>query len=104
MALVYRSQPGGELVTFYRMESVAEAVLNALPQAVIQTKLYLMGNDPNGILIYKNTNLFLVSISGSLTSMLKTVALIVIELHRYNCTVSSYCLRLVKFDTFPSLP
>ena len=95
---------GMDLVTFYRMESVAEAFLNALPQSIVQSKLYLMGNDPNGVLIYINTNLFLFSMIGSLFSMLKTIALIVIELHQYNCSFMDYSLRLHKFETFPSVP
>ena len=95
---------GLDLVTFYRMESDAEALLNALPQSIVQSKLYLMGNDPNDVLIYVNTNLFLFSMVGSLFSMLKAVALIVIELQQYNCSFIDYCIRLHKFKTFPSLP
>ena len=62
---------GVDLVTFYRMESVAEAFLNALPQSVVQSKLYLMGNDPNGIHVYIDTNLFLFSMIGSLFRSLR---------------------------------
>ena len=39
---------GVDLVTFYRMQSVAEAFFSALPQSIVQSKLYLMGNDPKG--------------------------------------------------------
>ena len=41
--------------TYCRMQSVAEAFLNALPQSVVQTKLYL-GNDPNGVHVYIDTH------------------------------------------------
>ena len=92
---------GVDLMTFYRMESIAEAMFNALPQSVVQSKLYLMGNDPSGVLIYINTNLFLFSIFGSLFSMYKTVALVVLELHQCSCSALGYCTRLVNFEVFP---
>ena len=105
---------GIDLSTFYRMQSVAEAFSNALPQSIIQTKLYLMGNDPNGTHVYINTNLFLVSIIGSLFSILKTVAFMTVELHEYGYTLlgyssklrlffgtwKGYCLKLLKFERF----
>ena len=93
---------GVDLVTLYRMQSVAEAFLNALPQAVGQSKLYLMG--PNDPLIYIDTNLFVLSMTASLLSVFTTVALIVIELFQYNCSMLEYCIRLVKFETFHRLP
>ena len=95
---------GIDVVTFYRMQSVAEAFFSALPQAIVQSRLYLMGNDPNGVGVYIDTNLFLVSMVGSLFSILKTVALIAIEVHQYECSLLSYCLKLVKFKTFHSIP
>ena len=95
---------GVELVTFYRMEFIAEAFANALPQSIVQTKLYLMGNDPNGIHVYIDTKLYFFAMAASLFSMLKTVILVFIELHQYNCNALGYCIRLVKFETFPSLP
>lgn len=97
---------GVDLLTFYRMESIAEGLFNALPQAVVQSNLYLMGNDPNGVLVYINTNLFVFSMLGSLFAIFKTVVLIAIELHQYSsyCSVLGYCIRLLKFETFPILP
>ena len=95
---------GIDLVTFYRMQSVAEAFLSALPQAIVQSKLYLMGNDPNGVGVYIDTNLFLVSMIGSFFSILKSVGLIAIEVHQYKCSLLAYCLKLVKFETFHSVP
>ena len=106
---------GIDLVTFYRMQSVAEAFSNALPQSIIQTRLYLMGNNPNGTHVYIDTNLFLVSIIGSLFSILKTVAFMTVELHEYGYTLlgyssklrlffgtwKGYCLKLLKFESFP---
>lgn len=105
---------GIDLVTFYRMQSVAEAFSNALPQSIIQTKLYLMGNDPNGVHVYIDTKLFLVSVIGSLFSILKTVACMTIELHQYGYTLigyssrprlflgtfTGYFLKLIKFESF----
>ena len=91
---------GVDLVTFYRTQSVAETFLSALPQSIVQSKLYLMGNDPNGIHVYIDTNLFLISMIGSLFSILKTVALIAIELHQYGCSLLAYGLKLIQFQTF----
>ena len=95
---------GIDLVAFYRTQSVAEAFLSALPQAAVQSKLYLMGNDPNGIHVYIDTNLYLVSMVGSLFSIFKSVALVAIEVHQYGCSLLGYCLKLVNFDTFYSNP
>lgn len=91
---------GIHLVTFYRMQSVAEAFLSALPQAIVQSKLYLMGNDPNGVHVYIDTRLFLVSIIASLFSVFKTIVLIAIELYRYGCSFLVYCFTLAQFHTF----
>ena len=95
---------GIDLVTLYRLQSVAEASFSALPQAIVQSRLYLMGNDPNGVQVYIDTNLFLVSMVGSLFSILKTVALIAIEVHQYQCSLLEYFIKLVKFETFHSVP
>ena len=95
---------GVDLGSFYRTQSLAEAFLSALPQSIVQTKLYLMGNDPNGVHVYIDTSLFLVSMTGLLSSVLKTVALIVIELHQYGISLVVYGLALVQFDSFTSLP
>ena len=100
----WRGALGVDLVTFYRTQSVTEAFLGALPQSVVQTKLYLMGNDPNGIHVYIDTNLFLVSMIGSLLLVLNTVALIMIELDQYGCNLLHYGFQLVQFKTFHSLP
>lgn len=72
-----------DLSTFYRAHAVAEAFLNAFPQAVVQTKLYIVGNDPDGIHVYINTTLFLYSVTGSAISVLKTVVLMIIERYRF---------------------
>lgn len=95
---------GIDLVAFYRTQSVAEAFLSALPQAAVQSKLYLMGNDPNGIHVYIDTNLYLVSMVGSLFSIFKSVALISIEVHQYGCSLLGYCLKLVNFESFHTVP
>lgn len=87
-----------DVATFYRTQSVAEAFFSALPQSIVQSKLYLMGNDPHGVHVYIDTNLFLISVIGSLFSVLKTMALIAVELHQYGWNL--YAKNLVKFDTF----
>ena len=91
---------GVDLVTFYRMQSVAEAFFSALPQSIVQSKLYLMGNDPNGTHVYIDTKLYLVSMVGSFFSILKTVALIATELHQFACSLSDYFFKLIQFQTF----
>lgn len=88
-----------ELSSFYRAHAVAEAFLNALPQAVVQTKLYLMGNDPNGIHVYINTTLFFYSVAGSATSVLKTVLLLIIELYQFRCGLVMYFRKLIVFGS-----
>ena len=95
---------GIDLVAFYRTQSLAEAFLSALPQAAVQSKLYLMGNDPNGIHVYIDTNLYLVSMVGSLFSIFKSVALVAIEVHQYGCSLLGYCVKLANFETFHSVP
>ena len=84
---------------FYRLQSCAETFLNAAPQSVIQSKLYLMGNDPNGIQVYINTRLFLFSMAGSLLSVLKSAAVLVVEPHHYHYSFKVYCRKLVRFDS-----
>ncbi|KAL3154975.1 hypothetical protein ABBQ38_011503 [Trebouxia sp. C0009 RCD-2024] len=84
-----------ELSTLYRFKSIAEAFFNALPQAIIQTKLYVMGNDPNGIHVYIDTALFIASAFGSLASVLKTVALMIFEVHQEGHGMFVYLKRLV---------
>ena len=82
------------------MQSVAQAFLSALPQSIVQSKLCLMGNDPNGIHDYIDTNLYLISVVGSLFPVLKTVALIALELHQCGCSIPGYFIKLIKFQTF----
>ena len=84
---------GIDLSTFYRMQSVAEAFFTALPQAIVQTKLYLMGNNPNGTRIYINTRLFVISTLGSFFSTLTIVLFMAIELHRYGRSLSGHSTR-----------
>ncbi|KAL3145938.1 hypothetical protein ABBQ38_015298 [Trebouxia sp. C0009 RCD-2024] len=88
-----------DLSSFYRANTVAEAFLNALPQAVVQTKLYLMGNDPNGIHVYINTTLFCYSVAGSALSVLKTVLLMITELYQFRCSLVTYFRKLMMFET-----
>ena len=84
-----------DIFSYYRAQSVAESLLNALPQSIIQSKLYLMGNDPHGVHVY--ITLFLYSITGSLSSLLKSVAVVMIEVHQHHdCKVLAYFVNLVK--------
>ncbi|KAL3145840.1 hypothetical protein ABBQ38_015212 [Trebouxia sp. C0009 RCD-2024] len=87
------------LSSFYRVHAVAEAFLNALPQAVVQTKLYLMGNDPKGIHVYINTTLFFYSVAGSALSVLKTVLLMIIEVNQLRCSLVTYFRKLMLFES-----
>ena len=64
----------------------------------MQTKLYTVGNDPNGIHAYINTTLFLYSVTGSAISVLKTVVLMIIERHQFQCSLVSYLTKLVVFE------
>ncbi|KAL3131869.1 hypothetical protein ABBQ38_007579 [Trebouxia sp. C0009 RCD-2024] len=88
-----------DLSSFYRAHTVAEAFLNALPQAVVQTKLYLMGNDPKGIHVYISTTLFLYSVTGSGLAILKTVVVMIIELYQLRCGLVTYCRKLMVFGS-----
>ncbi|KAL3145780.1 hypothetical protein ABBQ38_015158 [Trebouxia sp. C0009 RCD-2024] len=88
-----------DLSSLYRAHAVAEAFLNALPQAVVQTKLYLMGNDPNGVHVYINTTLFFYSVAGSAVSVLKTVVLMVVELYQFRCGPVTYFRKLMVFES-----
>ena len=54
------------MFALYRAQSLAESLFNALPQSILQSKLYLMGNDPNGTHVYIDTTLFLFSSGLSL--------------------------------------
>lgn len=87
-----------DVYSFYRLQAFLESALNALPQSVIQTRLYIEGNDPGGIHVYIDTTLFLLSIIGSFSSILKSVAVIVLEPYQNNCSFMAYCSRLVKFE------
>ena len=91
---------GVDLHAAYRMQSLAETYLNALPQSIVQSKLYLVGNDPNGVHVYIDTTLFLFSITGSLLSVLKSTAVVMVEVIQYKCTVIAYCIKLMKFEAF----
>lgn len=86
------------IFSLYRAQSIAESLFNALPQAVVQSKLYLEGNSPNGIRVYIDTKLFLVSVIGSLLSLLKTIAVIMIEAQHSQCGVVAYFRKLVNFE------
>ncbi len=87
--------------TAYRSKSVGESALNALPQAILQSKLYIMGNDPNGVRVYIDTILCLFSVVGSLSSVLSTVALVMIEVHESQCGVFTYIKNLLELVSFP---
>ena len=91
---------GVDMFAFYRLQSLAETFLNAAPQSIIQSKLYLMGNDPNGVHVYIDTRLFLFSMTGSLFSVLKSAVVLAIEPRYYNYTFKEYCLKLVRFESF----
>lgn len=90
-----------DLATLYRGKSILESFTNALPQAIVQTKLYIMGNSPNGVHVYINTSLFLASVVGSFASILKTVALLSTEVRQYGGLLT-YLSKLVNIAPFGS--
>lgn len=80
------------------IQAFAESFLNALPQSVLESKLYLMGNDPHGVHVDIDTTLFLLSMVGSVVSMLKTIAVFCIEQHAYSCGAKRYLFQLLKLE------
>lgn len=84
------------MFAFYRLLSCTESFLNALPQAVLQSKLYMMGNDPHGVHVYIDTRLFLSSAVGSLASVLKSFTVVTSELQRHEYGLVAYCVRLFQ--------
>ena len=86
--------------TLYRAQSVAESFMSAFPQALLQTKLYTMGNDPKGVHVYISTTLFLYSVVGSLASVLKTVGLMMIEVNQCSCNLFVYLKKLIDLKPF----
>lgn len=84
---------------FSRLQSLAESFLDAAPQSVIQSRLYLMGSDPNGIHVYVDTWLIPFSMAGPLLSVLKTAAVLAIEPHHYSYTFKEYCQKLMRFES-----
>lgn len=90
---------GVDLFSLYRLQSLAETFLNALPQSIVQTKLYMMGNDPNGVHVYIDTGLYLFSVTSSLLSVLKSVAFVMFEHHTYSCRFVDYCATLLRLES-----
>lgn len=88
-----------DLYSFYRLQCFAESFLSALPQSVLQSKLYMMGNDPRGVHVYINTTLFLYSVVGSLFSVLKSVIILLVERHKYECKFVTYCTTMLKLHS-----
>lgn len=91
---------GLNMSALYRAQSTAEVFFSALPQACIQTKLYIMGNNPDGVRVYIDTNLYVYSVVGSLVSVLKTVALIIYEVHGCDGGFRGYLWVLLDFYHF----
>ena len=90
---------GVDIFSFYRMQSFAETFLNALPQSILQSKLYLMGNDPGGVHVYIDTTLFLYSITGSMLSILKTVPIVLTEPREHSYMFVYYWMKLLKLES-----
>lgn len=95
-----------DIYTAYRAHSLAESFLNALPQSILQSKLYLLGNNPNGIHVYIDTLLYLYSIAGSFVSILKSIAFIIVDHHKCKCSFVEYCVNLfrLKAQLYGALP
>ena len=58
-----------------------------------------MGNDPNGVHVYIDTGLHLFTVTSSLLSMLKTIAIVVIEHNVYSCSFVDYCMTLLRLES-----
>jgi len=89
-----------DLATSYRLKSVGESLVNALPQAILQTNLYIMGNNPNGTHVYIDTTLYLFSVIGSLLSVLNTIGIAMIEVNEFKCGVIMYIKTLLRLESF----
>ena len=82
-----------DVSAFYRLSSLIESIFNALPQSVLQTRFYLLGNTPKGLGQYINTKLFLYSVFGSLLSILKSFA---VGLHGYHRAGQGFTLYVAQ--------
>ncbi len=83
---------------YYRLNAAAESVLNALPQSVVQTTLYLRGNTSNGTGQYIDTRLFSYSIVASLLSVLTTVVKGFFEWRFSDKSALVYVMRLLSLQ------
>lgn len=83
---------------YYWLNAAAESVLNALPQSVVQTTLYLRGNTSNGTGQYIDTWLFSYSIVASLLSVLKTVVKCFFEWRFSDKSALVYVMRLLSLQ------
>lgn len=83
---------------YYWLNAAAESVLNALPQSVVQTTLYLRGNTSNGTGQYIDTWLFSYSIVASLLSVLKTVVNCFFEWRFSDKSALVYVMRLLSLQ------
>ena len=88
-----------DMYSVHRLQTYAESCLNAFPQALLQSKLYLMGNDPNGVHVYIDTTLFVFSMVGSMASILKTALVFSVERHTYTCGLVRYFSKLYTFSS-----
>ena len=87
-----------DMSAYYRLNAAAESLFNALPQAILQTKLYLMGNTSKGTGQYIDTWLFLYSVIASLLSVLKTAVKCFSEGSSSNCAAFVYLMKLVTLQ------
>lgn len=85
-----------DVPAFYRLNSLFESIFNALPQSVLQTRFYLLGNSPQGLDQYINTELFLYSVVGSLLSMLKSFAVSLYGYRQANCGFMQYIAQILQ--------
>ena len=91
-----RSTP--DFASFYRLRSSVESLFNAVPQSVVQSYLYLLGNSAQGTGQYIDTWLFLYSVSGSLISIIKTVLTTLVEVRSSTHSFREYLGRLLALE------
>ena len=64
----------------------------------------MMGNDPNGVRVYIDTTLFLYPVIGSLSLVLKSVIVVMVELHLSKRSFLAHCSGLLHLQVEPLMP
>lgn len=83
-----------ELATYYRLRLNVESLFNALPQSIMQSRLYLWGNTSMGVDQYVSTKIFMFSVLGSLASDFKAIVNSNTEMHRSGTKLVPYTAKV----------